>query len=271
MKKMFALIIFIVLLLISPTAFAHELFIQVEEDQTSNELRVDVLWGHLRDFLDQANYEDYDLYMRAPNGETKQLELEKIGVQGRSYLNASEKGEYLFWATRAPGTYTPEDGVTRLSVQMAKAIHQVGSGRQTANQPVGLPFEIVPEDSLADFKTGKVTARVLLDGEPLSGATLSAYGPEGELLEDVSAEDGTFAFDFQSHGEWLIKASFQTEESGTLDDTEYEVIGHATTLIVDTTSASSSNTNPLTLIAVSITGLLLGAAITFFSVKKKRG
>ncbi|QOY37919.1 DUF4198 domain-containing protein [Anaerobacillus isosaccharinicus] len=274
MKKTIALTIFILLLLITPKAFAHELFIQVKKDDVSNELQAEVLWGHLRDFLDQANHENYELYVRYPNGETEQLELEKIGVQARAYLNASEKGEYVFWANRVPSTYTPEDDVTRLSVQMAKAIYQVGSGNLTANQPVGLSLEIVPEASLANFKTGKVKGSVLLDGEPLSGATLTAYGPEGELLEEVSSDDGTFEFNLQSNGEWLMKATFQTEESGKLEDTEYELIGQTTTLLVDTTSTSSSynnlnSTNPLTMIAVFFIGLLLGAAITFVSVKKK--
>ncbi|MFN7251459.1 MAG: DUF4198 domain-containing protein [Anaerobacillus sp.] len=273
MKKLIFLTTFVLFLIFAPKAFAHELFIQVQEDKASNELQIDVLWGHLRDFLDQANYENYELFVRYPSGEVEQLDLEKIGVQARAFIPATEKGEYVFWATRKPGTYTPDDGVTRLSLQMAKTVHQVGSGNETASEPVGLMLEIVPETSLGNFTKGKLKGKVLLESEPLAEATITAYGPDGELLEGVSANDGFFEFDLQSNGEWLIKASFQTEEAGILEDTEYELVGRTTTLLVDTTNPSANNaastsTNPLSYIAVLIIGLLMGASITFISLKK---
>lgn len=273
MKKAFVFTIFILLLLIPSKVFAHELFIQVKEGEASSELQVDVLWGHLRDFLDQANYEDYELYVRYPNGETELLELEKIGVQARAFVDADEEGEYVFWANRMPSTYTPGDGETRLSVQMAKATHQVGGANLTTDEPIGLLLEIVTEESLADFKTGKVKGSVLFEGEAIPDVTLNAYGPKGEHLEGVSAEDGTFEFNFQSNGEWLMKASVETEEAGSLEGEEYELIGRTSTLLVDTSASADDNLtsiNSLTMVAVFVIGLLLGTAITFVCVKKKQ-
>lgn len=258
-------------LFIAPKAFAHELFIQVQEDQQSSELQIDVLWGHLRDFLDQANYENYELYVQYPSGNVEELELEKIGVQARAYIQASEEGQYLFWASRKPSTYTPGDGVTRLSIQLAKTVYQVGEGNNNASEPVNLLLEIVPTTDLTSFTKGTIEGIVLFEGEPRSDITVTAYGPMGEHLEGVTGADGAFNFNFESYGEWLLKASFQTDESGILVDTEYELTGRTTTLLLDTTQPmdqGTSSPNNLTIIVVFIIGLLVGSGLTFVAIRK---
>ncbi|RXJ00309.1 DUF4198 domain-containing protein [Anaerobacillus alkaliphilus] len=273
MKKVLIVTLLMISLLIAPKAFAHELFIQVKEDQTSNELQVDVLWGHLRDFIDQGNPDNYELFVKLPNGQTKQLEMERIGVQARAFIPASETGQYVFWAMRKPSTYTPGDEPTRLSLQRAKTVYHVGSGDNITNHPVGLDLEIIPETNLAIFNQGLLKGNVLFEGNPQSNVTVTAYGPAGEHFEGVTGADGAFEFNLRSNGEWLIKASFQTDESGTLDDTDYELTGRTTTLIFDNSYpiANENNyENPLMYIAVLLIGLLLGSAFTFLILKRKK-
>lgn len=273
MKKVLMLALLMVSLLFTPTAFAHELFIQVKEEKTSNELQIDVIWGHLRDFVDQGNPENYELFVRFPNGQTKQLEMERIGVQARAFVPSDEKGQYVFWAMRKPSTYTPSDEPTRLSLQRAKTVYQVGTGGEVSNQPVGLDLEIVPETNLATFNQGTLKGSILFEGNPQSNVTVTAYGPSGEHLEGVTGADGLFEFELRSNGEWLIKASFQTDESGTLNDTSYELTGRTTTLIIDNTppvTIDASYDNPLIYIAVLMIGLLLGSAVTFMILKRKK-
>lgn len=267
-----ALLFFV--LLITPKAFAHELFIDIKEDRVTGELQIDVLWGHIRDFLDNANHENYELFVKDPEGNVSQLELEKIGVQARAFLTPQVDGEYVFWANRAPGTYTPGDDITRLSVQMAKTVYQVGTGNEIASEPTGLLLEIVPETSLSNFHTGNVNGIVLYEGNPLADAVVTAYGPKDEILEGTTDADGAFDFNLTSTGKWLIKANFETDESGTLNEDEYERTSRTTTLLIDTsqenspTSSSDNNSSPITYIALIVIGLLVGAAITFMFVRK---
>src|SRR5690625_4353639 len=142
------------LFLFSSKASAHELFIQVEEFADSEDLRVDVIWGHIRDYIDSADIEDLALHVQYPNGDTEQLDLEEIGAQARAYVPITEDGTYTFWAIREPSTYTPESGIAQLSSQTAKIIHHTGDSRTPNDGSVTLDLEIVPETDTSTFSTG---------------------------------------------------------------------------------------------------------------------
>ncbi len=283
MKKKMVLLLVTVLcfgLLMGTTAFAHELWIDVEEVPEGGELKVDVLWGHIRDFLDQANYEDYQLFVRTPGGQVNQLELERIGVQGRAYIDADQEGQYVFWAIRKPGTYTPGGGVTTLSVQKAKTIYQHGQGSGTASEPVGMFLETVPETDLTAFRGGGFKGTVLFEGNPAVSAVISAYGPAGEFLETETSSDGHFELNLQSSGIWLVKANISSVEEGNLDGHEYGMVSRTTTLIFDTGAKTAPSpagsvqaatpTPILGMVLPLIIGLLIGGAGTLLFLGNKR-
>jgi uncharacterized GH25 family protein len=258
------------LFLFSKETSAHELFIQVEEFTDSEELRVDVIWGHIRDYVDSADIEDLALYVQYPNGDTEQLDLEGIGVQARAYVPITENGTYTFWAMREPNTYTPDSGVTQLSEQTAKLVRHVGDAESSNDGSVDLDLEIVPETDTSSFSTGTFTATILLNGEQAEDATISAYGPEREVIETNSDENGQFELPFDSLGEWLIKANMELEEEGELDGEEYEINSLTSTLLVDTEQGEDTDQSSLfSLIAMLLSGLLVGAAITIFVMRKK--
>jgi uncharacterized GH25 family protein len=250
---------------------AHELFIQVEEFQDTEELRVDVIWGHIRDFVDHSELENLNLHVQYPNGDTVQLDLESIGVQARAYVPITEDGAYTFWATREPSTYTPDGGSTQLSDQAAKHIHHVGDVDPVDNTPVAMDLEIVPETEVHSFSTGTFTGTILLDGETREDAEISAYGPEHEVLETTSGGDGKFEFDFDSAGEWLIKANVQLDEAGMADGEAYEIHSITSTLVIDTEQENDTtdNISLFSLIVMLLAGLLIGAAVTIFIMMKK--
>lgn len=261
-------------LIFASKGLAHELYIQVKEDTVTEELQIDILWGHIRDFLDQADHENYELYVRYPNGEVSTLPLEPIGVQARAYLKPSEHGEYLFWAVRKPSTYSPNDDDTILSKQMAKAVHQVGEGDSTVAAPTDLLLEIVPERSLRQFTTGTFYGTVYFEGSPSASINVSAYGPNGEVLEEITDENGVFALEFNSTGAWLIKANISSEETGSIDGTDYNRISQTSTLVINTKEAEGESADPgtdyVSLTFLFIIGLLLGSAVTLLFTKKKR-
>lgn len=269
--------IFLLVFLLASSVSAHEMWIEVEEAE--GEMKVEVLWGHIGDFLDRASHEDYQVFVRFPDGTVEKLEMEGIGVQARTYVLPQEEGEYVFWATRNPGTFTPGDGVTTLSVQMAKSVAQYGEGPGTADEPVDILLEIIPEVDLDSFTSGKFQGTVLLEGSPAAGAAISAYGPGDRALEEESDADGSFQLDLDVPGTWLIKANVTTEEEGTHEGEDYGRTSHTTTLLIDTgdsghddvktaVATGTASGSSVMMGLIFIAGLLLGAAGTFV-VKKK--
>ncbi|MBU8906363.1 DUF4198 domain-containing protein [Desertibacillus haloalkaliphilus] len=279
MKKKLNLRIFVLVMIflftLVPKGFAHELFIVVDEEVGSEELEVDVLWGHLRDFVDNTDLEDYQLHVKHPNGKIESLELEAVGVHARSFVSPPEEGSYVFWATRTPRPYSPDDETTILSNHMAKTIYQVGEGNGSPSITENLTLEINPEVDLTSFTTGTFTAQVMYDGEVAANAIVSAYGPSGEILEETTDEDGMFLFEIETEGQWLFKATVDMDEAGEVNGEEYESISNTTTLIIDNTSGGEAQLNidqpPYTLTFITLfIGLLLGSAITMLVAMRKR-
>ena len=253
---------------------AHEMWIEVKD--LEGEFRVEVFWGHIRDYLDSASHEDYELFVRYPDGSVEELETEGIGVQARAFINPREEGEYVFWALRNPGTFTPDGGLTTLSVQLAKSVFQYGSGPGTAAEPVDILLEIIPEVDLTDFGTGQFKGAVLMEGTPAESAIISAYGPQNRALEGISDSDGTFQLNLDLPGIWLIKANVADEDEGTHNGEDYAMISRTTTLLIDTgsdvetaASASGSGGSAEMMVLLLIAGILLGAAAVFLYQSKR--
>lgn len=274
MKKYVIIFTFALICLfsLSTTALAHELFIQIDEDQNSQELRVDIIWGHIRDVIDPANHENYTLFVRYPSGETTQLELQKAGVFARSYVPLDGAGEYIFWAMRNPSIYSPSEGVNLLSIQMAKTVYQVGDGATSNNPQVNLDLEIIPQIDLSDYSSGTFQGLVYREGSPVpAGTVVNAYGPNKEILEGVTDDQGSFSFELDSQGIWLIKANLRLDESGSLGDADYSGISMTTTLAIDTTTDKAPNgPGILMVIILLLTGVLLGASGTFLILGSRK-
>lgn len=191
------------------------------------------MWGHIRDYLDQASYLDYELFVRTPSGQVTQLDLEGIGVQARSYYSPVEQGEYVFWALRRPGTFTPQGGISTLSIQQAKAVYHHGEGSGTANDPVEILLEIVPEIDLTIFPGNEFKGIVLFEGSPAASAVISAYGPSGEVFEGTTSAEGRFELTLGSPGVWLITTNIATYEFGNSNGVNYGRVSRTSTLLFD--------------------------------------
>ncbi|MFV8828695.1 DUF4198 domain-containing protein [Alkalihalobacterium sp. APHAB7] len=232
-----------------------------------------MLWGHIRDFIDAGNYENYKLQVRYPDATVETLPLEKIGVQARVYFQPTEEGEYVFWAERKPSTYTPDGGETQLSLQMAKTTFYKGDGGETSSQPTDLALEVIPTNSLKSFTTGVLQGQVLLEGEAVPDAAISAYGPQGEVLEGVSDADGHFELELSSRGEWLIKANVRTDDGGVLEDEDYTKTSRTSTFLINTENAESpSGSGDVSMWSLILTGLialLVGSALTLLLTGRK--
>jgi uncharacterized GH25 family protein len=281
-KAIFLMTVCLLVLLLSTTAAAHELWIEVEHKTATEQLRVDISWGHLRDFYDPVNIENLSLFVRYPDGQVAELVLEEAGVQGRAFVTPKGEGEYLFWALRKPGTFTPGDGITRLSIHSAKTAYLLGDGPATSSQPTDLPLEIVPAADISTISPGVFSGKVLFEGEPLPGAVVVAYGPDELSVSGETASDGSFKLDLPSAGKWLVKASFQVDEEGRLGEVDYARISRTSTLLFtlaevaagtppaepapavsEPAVAEAGGVNSLAMLTFLV-GLLLGAAAAFF-------
>ncbi|MUK88543.1 DUF4198 domain-containing protein [Ornithinibacillus sp. L9] len=274
MRKSFVIFLIVVcsLFIYLPQVSAHELFIQVDEFEDSGELRVDILWGHIRDYVSESSPTDYQLFVRYPDGAVEQLNLEEAGVYSRAYVPIKKEGTYTFWALREKSTYTPEDeDVTQLSNHMAKIVHHVGNENTNTEEAVNMEFEIVPSTDISDFSTGSFSGNILLDNSAVSEATVIAYGPKHEILETTTDEKGSFQFELESEGKWLIRANLIEEESGSINGEDYDVISNTSTFLLDTSSDENEQpqTSNWSLVAMLVIGLLIGSAITLVFLRKK--
>lgn len=283
MKKIFFMLtVCLLLILLAAPATAHELWIEVEHKEAAGQLRVDLSWGHLRDYFDPVNLENLSLFVRYPDGQVAELELAEAGVQGRAFVTPKGEGEYLFWALRKPGTFTPGDGITRMSIHSAKTAYILGDGPATSSQATDLPFEIVPSAAIDTISPGVFSGKVLFEGEALADAVIAAYGPNEISVNGKTAPDGSFSINLPSAGKWLVKASFQVDEAGTLGEVNYAKISRTSTLLFMLAEAAAStppaqpappvsepvadsagSANSL-MILTFVAGLLLGAAAAFF-------
>lgn len=253
MKKVITFIACLMVLLIASTAVAHELWIEV--GYSGDELQADVSWGHIFEFYDPLDHEEVKLFVRYPDGKAEGLELQNAGDQARAFVTPRGEGEYVFWAMLNPSTSSPNPDVTRLSLEMAKAVFVHGDGPATSTAETGLPFEIIPDKKMADVTTSTFSGQVILEGQPLAAANVAALGLYDTLIGETAA-DGSFSFSIPQTGYWLIKVSGRFDEEGTLGDTAYTQVARTSTLyinIVDKTATAPSDTQPVETGAGSIT------------------
>lgn len=258
-------VVTIMCILFASTASAHELRVEAEHLRDIGEFRVDVHWGHIRDFNDPVDIEALSLHMRTPDGAVEELPLEAVGVHARAYVVPQQSGDYVFWAVRTPGIYVPEGQAPALSAQSAKTVLMYGEGPSTMIEATDLIFEIAPSRSNAAFETGTFEGVVLLNNEPVSDAVVTAYGPDGLHWEGTTASQGTFELELEAAGKWLIKANISIDETGEIEAGSYETISRTSTLLVDSVQAEadSAETNGIMMFVIFLIGLFLGAAAAF--------
>lgn len=226
--------------ILAGAAMAHEVWIDVQET-AGDTLEINVIWGHFPDQLDPADPEDYSLFVVNPDGDVNELELKAAGQMLRSIYTPEQPGEYVFRAVRQPGTYAPQDGPVTLSVQAAKAYH-LRADDTSAQRPAGNAIEIVPVHDLRGFRGGLFAGRILVDGEPAPGATVSAYD-DGLHVSVTTDENGMFSLDLDGGGTWLIKANIQEETGGEIEGEEYGRTSRTATLTLNLPKWQSSDLN----------------------------
>ncbi|UMZ72689.1 DUF4198 domain-containing protein [Natranaerofaba carboxydovora] len=236
MRKLgiFFMVVTLFSLISGGSVFAHEVWLEVDGDlEEGSELQIDVMWGHFGDEVEELNYEDYSLYVMTPDKEVQEIEVEEEGLHGRGYFTPSTEGEHIIYTKRKPSVYSPGEGQMINNMHMGKTILPIGVGEKIYSENVDLPLDIIPEMSSKDLSEGNFEGKVLLEGDTVEGANVSAYGPDDEAMMEESDSEGGFSFNLGDEGRWLIKANVSMEDSGTLDGEEYNEVSKTVTMLVD--------------------------------------
>ncbi len=233
-------IVFVLFVFSYSVSYGHEVWIEVGESNVAADgadFDVSLYWGHFPDDLDAIDSDAYALYVRRPDGEVEELELEPDEKRLTGSYVPPSNGQYVFWAVRRPSTFAPADGPITLSIQTAKTVHDVPAHSGT-RQPVEKAVEIVPNNDLRGFKGGYAEFQILLDGQPAPNAAVSLYGTDGTELSTRSEQDGVVGFNIPSGGQWLVKANLRGDEAGDLDGEEYDAVSRTATLLLSSDKGS---------------------------------
>ncbi len=250
-------------LLLAPASVeAHELKVFVSQlvADVGDSATVYLSWGHrvpVDELVDAASLERYDLL--APSGSSTALEAEGRSMQPNA-VRFDTAGVHQVLARRRSGVYTiahDADG-NRLflrgpkteagsdvridhgmrSRQTAKAITVVGEPSNKPLTPAGLPIEIVPLDAPSNWTSGApVRFRVLVDGQPLTRATLLArdlgFAPANAWCYATSTDDDGVATVVPNRsGTWILKVNAKELADEKVRD-EYDYESLTTTLVLE--------------------------------------
>jgi len=177
---------------------------------------------------------DGDLRLRAPGAYVLVFETD---AQAQSHLPAIRFNDYLEVEGLTSALEQRErthrmdaDGSENYS-RRAKSIVQVGppgAGSQAqVTRPVGLPLEIVPEQSpYAEPRPTTLPVRVIYEGRPLAGALIKLTNLEhdAEPLETHRTDrDGRASFIMPKGGTWLLNVIW-TKPLPSSRDTDFETV-----------------------------------------------
>jgi uncharacterized GH25 family protein len=177
---------------------------------------------------------DGDMHFQSPGAYALVLETDD---RAESHLPALRFNDYLnvegitpALKQRARTHRTDADGSERYS-RRAKAIVQIGpagAGPQSqVTKPLGLPLEIVPEQSpYAEPQSDSLPVRVLYEGRPLSGALVKLTNLEHDTVTfemHLTDRNGHTSFTLPRSGTWLLNVIWTKPLPGSRD-TDFETI-----------------------------------------------
>jgi len=234
-KKVLIICLSLVLMGLSKTVSAHDLWINVEDytPEAGKHIRVTLGYGHY--YLSPGSEvmpQEYlgKIYIISPNG--RHLKL-KPDFQGgyKTVASLQDKGTYLVVATKKGMFFTKTtEGYRRgkskkglknvisctYSVKYAKAIVNVGGkGGNSFSRSIGHKLEIIPLEDPANLSEGDYfPVKILYNKKPLSTVIFATYA-------GFSTEKNTFAYATKTDKEgigkikilksgiWLIKVGYK--------------------------------------------------------------
>lgn len=223
----------IVLLLLVMQSYAHFPWINAVDHhpEPGKTINLTVGWGHQYPFGGFLKNDDLkNIYIVGADKEKKTVTATNA-LEFQSDESIDKAGVYIIAAERKPGFYTKtteggkrssKKGLAPNSViesshstMCAKAVVNVGDGKDKVDLVVGHVLEIVPQDNPSDLKEGEyMSVQVLLKGKPFKGmiyATYVGFSTEKDTFAYATSTDskGMGKIKMLTSGVWLIKAKHE--------------------------------------------------------------
>jgi uncharacterized protein DUF4198 len=99
-----------------------------------------------------------------------------------------------------------------------------------------LPLELIPH--IAD---GRLTVRVLWQGQPLAGADVRAIPAGAEPIDGKSDAAGQFSVPASGSGRYALRAKYVEQRAGEREGKKYATVRHYSTLVVTIAGEPASN------------------------------
>lgn len=234
-----------VFLLLSAVAEAHSIFIQSGRYKVKEGKGSPLFFGYGHHFpVDDAVRRKKLAYVKVidPDGMIKEIQLRDEKSLHSYVVPYEKKGTYSLIAETTPGyfaMYTDKKGRKRHSlkplhtfIDNAKEVHScmrssqwaktyVTSGTSSDQFPakIGLPLELIPENSLSGLKQGdSITFQVYNDGKPYAGkgfwdATYAGFSSEAEDMYFPRTEitGSEFTLPIEQSGRWFVRFFTKTD------------------------------------------------------------
>ncbi|MDR0354547.1 MAG: DUF4198 domain-containing protein [Deltaproteobacteria bacterium] len=223
------------LLLWSSPSFAHDFWLSEHSALPGQKMILTLGYGHNFPIGEEIPAENLatrfqPVTLAGPSGsfvltqgqETKLLVADKPTEPGLYVASGATTPLFLTqttsgWVIKAKNEV--ENPVTsNLSAKYSKAIINVGGGKgDLLDKPVGHKLEFIPLSDPADLKPGEAfSAKVLFQGEPLAGATVTALpaGLEEPVLQATADSLGLVSLKLDRPGLWRLMTEHLIEFEG---------------------------------------------------------
>ena len=225
MKKIFLFFLFLSFCLSAPIAYAHCLWLNIDDNQpkVGQTVRIEIGWGH-KFPKDEVIKEGFLNHVYALDSKGAVSLLKQISPTEFEFVPAA-KGTYTILANIHPGFLTKttegymlkakkglENAVScfRFDIR-AKAIVNVGDKTKISGQPVGDILEIIPLKNPKDLTKGEIfPVRILYEGKRLSNvdirATYAGFSdqPNTFAFSTMTDNEGVARIKIFKKGKWLV-------------------------------------------------------------------
>jgi len=171
------------------------------------------------------------IHVRCMKSEPKPIALKKSGEGDAAELTAPTdlSGPASLEATCDYGVYDLHTGPVLLQYY-AKAIQAPSAAEVGQLGPAqSLALDIIPSCA-----SDKLTATVLWQGKPLTGASVQVIGPDKQQQKLKTNEQGTISVPAEQGGFFALLASHtEKDKAGERNGKKYNAVGHYATLTID--------------------------------------
>lgn len=246
-----------IIALLQQTSWAH--FIWLAPQLSSGTRSVQVYFG------EEASPDDPDLLTRlngmnawlvAVGKPAMKLELSLADGELSAQLPESLEEPHLLIASHDLGVLSRGESTFRL-----KYYAKAAPADQTAVWNVVNTSDLLKLDVVPSVLESTIEIQVRFDGKPVAEAEVKATGPGLDEFATATDANGTATIPLKKAGIYSIRARHLEQQSGMIDDKQYDEVRHYSTVTLNTASGSQVQLDPLPELVTSFGAAIVGQEI----------